>query len=36
MSCQREPHRKMAADGAGTENAYPHGWEILLGESDRC
>ena len=31
MSCQCEPHRKMAADGARTENANPHGVEILLG-----
>ena len=31
MSCQREPYRKMAADGARTENANPHGVEILLG-----
>ena len=30
MPCQREPHRKMAADGARTENANPHGEEILL------
>ena len=27
MSCQCEPHRKMAADGARTENANPHGWK---------
>ncbi len=26
-SCQCEPHRKMAADGARTENANPHGWK---------
>ena len=31
MSCQCEPHRKMAADGARTKNANPHGVEILLG-----
>ena len=30
MSGQREPHRKMAADGARTENTYPHGAEVLL------
>ena len=30
MPCQREPHRKMAADGARTENAYPHVKEVLL------
>src|SRR6478752_9905785 len=27
MSCQCEPHRKMAADGASTENANSHGWK---------
>jgi hypothetical protein len=31
MSGQREPHRKMAADGARAENAYPHGVSVLLG-----
>jgi hypothetical protein len=25
MPGQREPHRKMTADGACAENAYPHG-----------
>ena len=29
MAGQREPHRKMAADGAGTENANPHGVDVL-------
>jgi hypothetical protein len=30
MSGQRKPHRKMAADGACAENAYPHGGMFLL------
>ena len=30
MSGQRQPHRKMAADGARTENAYPHGVDVLI------
>ena len=34
MPCQREPHRKVAADGARTENANPHGW-IVLPRGDR-
>ena len=32
MPRQREPHRKVAADGARTENAYPHGVIILPRE----
>ena len=35
MPCQREPHRKMAADGARTENANPHGVEVL-GRDGLC
>jgi hypothetical protein len=27
MACQREPHGKMTADGACTENTNPHGWK---------
>jgi hypothetical protein len=30
MSGQRQPHRKMASDGARTENAYPHCVIVLL------
>jgi hypothetical protein len=29
MAGQSEPYRKMAADGAGTENANPHGVDVL-------
>ena len=31
MTAAMMPHRKMAADSARTENANPHGVEILLG-----
>jgi hypothetical protein len=31
MAGFRQPHRKMAADGAGAENTYPHRVEILSG-----
>jgi hypothetical protein len=30
MTGQCEPHRKMTADGARTENAYPHAKKVLL------
>jgi hypothetical protein len=33
VSGHREPHRKMTADGARAENAYPHGESFLLGEA---
>jgi hypothetical protein len=31
MSGARQPHRKMTADGARAENAYPHGVGVLSG-----
>jgi hypothetical protein len=33
MSGERQPHRKMAADGARTENAYSHVRRIPVGGS---
>ncbi len=35
MPGPRKPHRKMAADGACAENAYPHGGGVLLGARRR-
>ena len=29
MAGQRQPHRKMAADGARAENADPHEMDVL-------
>jgi hypothetical protein len=34
MPGQREPHRKMAADGARAEDTDAHGDEILVGSDN--
>jgi hypothetical protein len=35
MAGQRQPHRKMTADGACAKNAYPHRVDVLSEAANR-